>query len=186
LDAWWQVLCGYRHAYYRVPGLKVALLVQVCLSLLGTYDGPRWTPGGSLYQVLVSIQGMILGVTHPIYNEPGLGGFESQERGPAAAHTHTWHVNGVAERNYDERVQMATMQHAMLAHLKTNGLPEGFEDNVRRHFAMKRGAIMYRVAAWIHEVCAHLCMCARTRVYADVLAPGGTWPCAQEDTVTHD
>ena len=24
---------------------------KVCLSLLGTYDGPRWTPGGSLYQV---------------------------------------------------------------------------------------------------------------------------------------
>ena len=33
-----------------------------------------------MYQVLVSIQGMILGVTHPIYNEPGLGGFESHER----------------------------------------------------------------------------------------------------------
>lgn len=54
---------------------------KVCLSLLGTYEGPRWSPGGSIYQVLVSIQGMILGVTHPIYNEPGLGGFETHERG---------------------------------------------------------------------------------------------------------
>ena len=80
---------------------------KVCLSLLGTYEGPRWTPGGSLHQVLVSIQGMILGVSHPIYNEPGLGGFEHHEAGGGG---HTWHVHKMAERCYDERVQVATIQ----------------------------------------------------------------------------
>ena len=51
----------------------------VCLSLLGTWSGPRWNPQHStLLQVLVSIQGLILGVEHPYYLEPGHGGWEGQ------------------------------------------------------------------------------------------------------------
>lgn len=44
---------------------------KVCLSLLGTWQGPAWKPHKStMLQVLVSIQGMIL-VADPIKNEPG-------------------------------------------------------------------------------------------------------------------
>ena len=36
---------------------------KVCLSLLGTWSGPKWnSKHSSLYQVLISIQGLILGV----------------------------------------------------------------------------------------------------------------------------
>ena len=48
----------------------------VCLSLLGTWSGPKWNPlHSSLLQVLVSIQGLILGVEHPYFLEPGHGGW---------------------------------------------------------------------------------------------------------------
>lgn len=82
---------------------------KVCLSLLGTFDGPRWDPASSLYQVLMSIQGMILGVAHPLFNEPGLGGFENgSDDSPAARGG--GHVSGAAVRRYDERTQLATLQ----------------------------------------------------------------------------
>lgn len=53
-------------------------------------------------QVLVSIQGMILGVAHPLYNEPGLGGFETGREGEGGS----VHVNRPAVRRYDERTQV--------------------------------------------------------------------------------
>merc|ERR1719253_1057365 len=44
---------------------------KVCLSLLGTWQGPAWDPQRStLLQVLVSLQGLVL-VEEPYYNEPG-------------------------------------------------------------------------------------------------------------------
>lgn len=50
---------------------------QVCLSLLGTWDGPGWNPQTSnVYQVLSTILWMILGAAHPYYMEPGYGGWE--------------------------------------------------------------------------------------------------------------
>jgi Ubiquitin-conjugating enzyme len=52
---------------------------KVCLSLLGTWSGPKWNPlHSSLLQVLMSIQGLILGVQNPYYLEPGHGGWEGQ------------------------------------------------------------------------------------------------------------
>ena len=51
----------------------------VCLSLLGTWEGPGWEPSqSSLLQVLVSIQGLV-GMRHPHFNEPGYGGWEGTE-----------------------------------------------------------------------------------------------------------
>jgi len=42
----------------------------VCLSILGTWAGPRWDPkNSSILQVLVSIQGLVL-VKEPYYSEP--------------------------------------------------------------------------------------------------------------------
>ena len=52
---------------------------KVCLSLLNTWNGPRWNPNHStLLQCLVSLQGLILGVEHPYYLEPGHGGWEGK------------------------------------------------------------------------------------------------------------
>ena len=60
-------------------------------------------------------------------------------------------MHATAERAYDEHVQAATIQHGILAHLGAHALPEGFEENVRRHFAVKRATVMYRVRQWICE-----------------------------------
>jgi ubiquitin-protein ligase len=50
---------------------------QVCLSLLGTWEGRGWDPETSnIYQVLSSILWMILGAQHPYYMEPDFGGWE--------------------------------------------------------------------------------------------------------------
>jgi hypothetical protein len=60
-------------------------LSQVCLSLLGTWSGPKWNPlHSSLLQVLMSIQGLILGFEHPYYLEPGHGGWEGDVKSAAA------------------------------------------------------------------------------------------------------
>ena len=53
---------------------------KVCLSLLGTWQGPGWDPQRStLLEVLMAIQGQIL-VPDPFFNEPG---FEAMRRQPA-------------------------------------------------------------------------------------------------------
>ena len=45
---------------------------KVCLSILGTFSGPGWDPAvGSIYQVIVSILGLIFGTDCPMKNEPG-------------------------------------------------------------------------------------------------------------------
>mmetsp|Transcript_354 Transcript_354/g.758 ORF Transcript_354/g.758 Transcript_354/m.758 type:complete len:270 (+) Transcript_354:1554-2363(+) len=119
---------------------------KVCLSLLGTFDGPKWDPGSSLYQVLISIQGMILGAPHPILNEPGLGGFERQE---GAAGGRIAHVCDNAVRAYDERVQLATLQHAILGYIRK--VPDGFEEAVQLHFFMKKASILSLLKKWREE-----------------------------------
>jgi ubiquitin-protein ligase len=60
---------------------------KVCLSLLGTWHGAgqseKWNPDEStLYQVLVSIQGMIF-VEQPFFNEPGYEGIRGSPEGHA-------------------------------------------------------------------------------------------------------
>ncbi|THD24310.1 Ubiquitin-conjugating enzyme E2 Z [Fasciola hepatica] len=42
---------------------------KVCLSILGTWTGPEWTPAQSLWTVLVSIQSLMN--DRPYHNEPG-------------------------------------------------------------------------------------------------------------------
>ncbi|ORX79510.1 hypothetical protein BCR32DRAFT_294424 [Anaeromyces robustus] len=48
---------------------------KVCLSLLGTWHGKdeteKWTPKSNILQVLLSIQGLVLGVQLPYFNEAG-------------------------------------------------------------------------------------------------------------------
>jgi len=55
---------------------------KVCLSLLGTWNGPGWDPKQSdLMQVLLSIQTLIM-VKKPFYMEPGLGGWGENATAP--------------------------------------------------------------------------------------------------------
>ena len=59
----------------------------------------------SLYQVLVSIQGLIL-VDDPMFNEPGFDGIRGTAEGD------------MKSREHNEEIRLHTVRHAMIAHLK--------------------------------------------------------------------
>lgn len=48
---------------------------KVCLSILGTWEGPAWSPAQCIGSVLISIQSLM--TENPYYNEPG---FETERR----------------------------------------------------------------------------------------------------------
>jgi len=111
---------------------------KVCLSLLGTWDGPGWEAGTSnVYQVLSTILWCILGAEHPYYMEPGFGGWE----GTAPTEGHTEEVI-----EYDEEVYFGTAKWAILEMLKQP--PEGFEEVVRAHFRTKRRIVLDTIRTW--------------------------------------
>lgn len=81
---------------------------KVCLSLLGTWSGPGWIPGEStLLQVLVSIQGLILGVAEPYFNEPAYEGLQGTS--PAFI---------TASHQYNTMIRRYTLQYAITEPLK--------------------------------------------------------------------
>ncbi|XP_019714179.1 ubiquitin-conjugating enzyme E2 Z [Hippocampus comes] len=68
---------------------------KVCLSILGTWTGPAWSPAQSISSVLLSIQSLM--TEKPYHNEPG---FE-QERHPGDS------------KNYNECIRHETMRVAV-------------------------------------------------------------------------
>jgi len=114
---------------------------KVCLSLLGTWDGPGWEPGKSnVYQVLSSILWMILGAEHPYYMEPSFGGWE----GTAPLNNHDPEVI-----EYDEEVYYGTAKWAILEQLKNP--PIGFEEVVTAHLLAKKKLILSTIHSWIKK-----------------------------------
>ncbi|KAG8774535.1 hypothetical protein FRC16_005064 [Serendipita sp. 398] len=104
---------------------------KVCLSLLGTWDGPGWISGKStLLQVLISIQSMIL-CEEPYLNEPG---WASQAGTPAS-------------KAYSANVRRMVVNTAMLGNLKNP--PEPFQDVVKTHFRLKAKAITEQLDKWL-------------------------------------
>jgi baculoviral IAP repeat-containing protein 6 len=114
---------------------------KVCLSLLGTWDGPGWVDGQSnVYQVLSSILWMILGAEHPYYMEPSYGGWE----GTAPLTNHDPEVI-----EYDEEVYFGTAKWGILEQLKDP--PIGFEEVVIAHFMAKKNLILSTIKSWIKK-----------------------------------
>ena len=102
---------------------------KVCLSLIGTWHGgdpsSKWNPSSSsLYQILLSIQGMIL-VEDPYFNEPNVELMRGKSEGV------------VSSKRYNMELRLATLRWAMLAMLKQP--PQGFEEVVKGHFKCLRG-----------------------------------------------
>ena len=88
---------------------------KVCLSLLNTWSGPKWNPAHStILQILLSIQGLILGVQNPYYLEPGHGGWEG-------------HVKSSTITNpYAKKSSTTTSPHAKNSETTSNGeIPNG-------------------------------------------------------------
>lgn len=114
---------------------------KVCLSLLGTWHGDnqtsKWNPStSSIYQVLVSIQALIL-VEHPYFNEPA---YEAQ-RGTREGDFRT--------SEYNENIRLATIRFAMIDVLQHP--PHGFEQVVAIHFKLQKLRILKQVAQWAQE-----------------------------------
>lgn len=106
---------------------------KVCLSLLGTWQGPGWVPGRStLLQVLVSIQAMIL-CEEPYLNEPGW----AQSAGTPQS------------KAYSANVRRMVVKTAMLENLKNP--PEPWADVIHTHFKLKAREISEQLDKWLKE-----------------------------------
>lgn len=109
---------------------------KVCLSLLGTWSGGQgesWNPdASSMYQVLVSIQSLIL-VPEPFFNEPG---YEQRSAVPES-------------RRYNEVIREGTIKWAMIDQLQHP--PAEFADVIRSHFRLRAGFIRDQTAGWVDE-----------------------------------
>jgi len=116
---------------------------KVCLSLLGTWSGPGWTPNESnVYQVLSSILWMIFGAEMPYYMEPSHGGWEG-----FAPKKEDDHEDDVYE--YQRNIQIGTLKYAINEYLKNP--PNGFEKVVITHFLLKRNLINLTIKNWIKK-----------------------------------
>lgn len=113
---------------------------KVCLSILGTWPGAAgegWDPKiSTLYQVLISIQSLIL-VPDPYFNEPGFQRSMHTPEGKAAAF------------EYAEQRRVATIRWAMVDILAKP--PLGFEEAVRCHFRLQGADILAQIDGWIGE-----------------------------------
>ncbi|KAF7355299.1 Baculoviral IAP repeat-containing protein 6 [Mycena sanguinolenta] len=104
---------------------------KVCLSLLGTWQGPGWVSGRStLLQVLISIQSMIL-CEEPYLNEPGWAGSAGTPQ----------------SRSYSANVRRMVVKTAMLGNLQNP--PEPFADIIRTHFRLKAKSIVAQLDQWL-------------------------------------
>lgn len=112
---------------------------KICLSLLGTWHGrsavEKWNPDqSSLWQILLSIQGMIL-VEDPYFNEPNVEQMRGQPEGEAAS----------ARRN--AQISRDNIRWAMIDVLR-NPKP-GFEAAIIAHFKTLRVLILEQCKKWL-------------------------------------
>ena len=109
---------------------------KVCLSLLGTWSGPAWTPQSTLYQILVSISALIL-IDKPYFNEPGYEADMNTERGLSLSKT------------YNEKLMPSTIEWAMVDMIRNP--PHGYEEIIKTHFKYKNGNISETINKWLNE-----------------------------------
>jgi baculoviral IAP repeat-containing protein 6 len=107
---------------------------KVCLSLLGTWPGQKeemWNEKTSTFlQVMVSIQSLIM-VPDPYFNEPGYEATMGTANGDKQS------------RMYNDNIRCGTVAWAMVDMLRAP--PAGFEEVVRTHFRLRRGAVREQV-----------------------------------------
>uniref|UniRef100_A0A7S4QRC8 UBC core domain-containing protein n=2 Tax=Ditylum brightwellii TaxID=49249 RepID=A0A7S4QRC8_9STRA len=108
---------------------------KVCLSLLGTWEGPGWIPKTStVLQVLISIQSLIF-VPDPYFNEPGYSPSSDDQKRHSVV--------------YDHQIRAATMKFAILEQLKNPS--KIFRDCIINHFRLKKHRILKQIEEWKNE-----------------------------------
>lgn len=103
---------------------------KVCLSILGTWSGPKWTSIMDISTVLLTIQSLL--DTDPLHHEPG------QETN-----------NGNINKMYNEIIYFNTFRNLILKNIKE--VPEGFEEfqeNVVSHFNSDKKRIQKKISLW--------------------------------------
>ena len=117
---------------------------KVCLSLLGTWQGPGWISGQStLLQVLISIQSLIL-VPDPYFNEPGWERSRGTPQGDQQS------------KAYNKNIRKYTVSAAIESHLSsilgnTNNPYAEFERAMIKHFLEKRSLIQKELWSWVKD-----------------------------------
>lgn len=96
---------------------------KVCLSILGTWDGPAWSPAQGLESILVSIQSLLN--ENPYYNEPG---------------TNPGRHNAAFARSYNDIIQHETMRVAVCDMVKASlndspQCPPSFRQHILKSFS---------------------------------------------------
>jgi len=133
---------------------------KVCLSLLGTWSGPKWDPGhSSILQILVSIQGLILGVKHPYFLEPGYGGWE--ENGNNLQNMKV----SPKIKSYENKIRLGTIQFAATTYIgdlnkwtSSGTMPpslkylSAFTDILRAHFWHRKDYILANMKKLVANV----------------------------------
>ncbi|DBA74342.1 hypothetical protein WJX77_011104 [Trebouxia sp. C0004] len=114
---------------------------KVCLSLLGTWHGTdasqKWDPqNSSLFQILLSIQGMIL-ISDPYFNEPNVEQMRGQTEGNKAS------------SSYNAEIHLNNIRWGMIDQLRKP--KPGFERVIKAHFSQLRHILMDQCKKWFEE-----------------------------------
>jgi len=123
---------------------------KVCLSLLGTWDGPGWDPKQSnLLQVVESLAFNIM-IGEPVsghlwFNEPGY----SEADCPDGTDASLSPLGKACSKEYNRQVRRCTMQHAMIDMLQTP--PKAFVDVIKAHYCAASPMVRQLVDKWALE-----------------------------------
>ncbi|RWS07957.1 ubiquitin-conjugating enzyme-like protein, partial [Dinothrombium tinctorium] len=97
---------------------------KVCLSILGTWEGPSWTPANTLSSVLLSIQSLMCDA--PYHNEPGFekvkGKFDPKD------------VANYSEIIQHETIRVAVCDMVDCCNADTRTLPASLKNIIKENF----------------------------------------------------
>ena len=123
---------------------------KVCLSLLGTWNGPGWVANQStLLQVLISIQGLVL-VPEPFFNEPGYHPSLPGMKQKSAAYNHQIRQFTLQHAMKDALVQAMMRKDAASSSSNTTcgGLYPEFAAVIQQHFYCRADLVRAQLQAW--------------------------------------
>ncbi len=123
----------YSSSRYRIhPNLYVGrshdnFLGKVCLSILNTWSGPKWTSVMHVGSVMVSIQSLLN--NNPLHNEPG---FETE--------------NGLRNDTYNRIVEYDTFHNLILRNCFDIPMDyKMFEDKIKEHLLKQKDNILSKI-----------------------------------------
>ena len=97
---------------------------KVCLSILGTWSGPKWSSVQTLKSVLLSIQSLLN--ENPIINEPGWENYKKDDPKTIA---------------YNEYIQFHNYEFAILYVLENENFFPYFNPIIQKYFVTKRWTV---------------------------------------------